>query len=120
SDLVALGVASFGHLSGVQYQNEPHWEPYLAAVEAGRLPIFRGLVPTRRELLLREVVLGLKRGSLDTRRLAAKYGIDPLAEWAAQWKSLAAEGLLVAAAPEPTLTRRGLLEVDALLHRFFD
>ena len=120
SDLVALGVASFGHLSGVHYQNEPHWEPYLAAVEAGRLPIFRGLVPTRRELLLREVVLGLKRGVLDTRRLAAKYGVDPLAEWAAPWESLAAEGMLVAAAPEPTLTREGLLKVDALLHRFFD
>jgi oxygen-independent coproporphyrinogen-3 oxidase len=120
SDLVALGVASFGHLSGVHYQNEPNWEPYLTAVEVGRLPIARGLVPTRRDLLLREVVLGLKRGALDTRRLAAKYGIDPLAEWAAQWSSLAAEGVLAASAPEPTLTRDGLLKVDALLHRFFD
>jgi oxygen-independent coproporphyrinogen-3 oxidase len=95
SDLVALGVASFGHLSGVHYQNEPNWEPYLTAVESGRLPIARGLVPTRRDLLLREVVLGLKRGALDTRRLAAKYGIDPLTEWAKQWDSLAAEGVLV-------------------------
>ena len=120
SDLVALGVASFGHLSGVHYQNEPNWEPYLTAVESGRLPIARGLVPTRRELLLREVVLGLKRGALDTRRLAAKYGIDPLTEWAKQWDSLAAEGVLAAVPPEPTLTRDGLLKVDALLHRFFD
>jgi len=120
SDLVALGVASFGHLSGVHYQNEPNWEPYLTAVESGRLPIARGLVPTRRDLLLREVVLGLKRGTLDTRRLAAKYGIDPLAEWAQQWGSLAAEGVLAAVAPEPALTRDGLLKVDALLHRFFD
>jgi hypothetical protein len=38
ADLVALGVASFGHLSGMHYQNEPHWEPYLGAVEAGHLP----------------------------------------------------------------------------------
>jgi oxygen-independent coproporphyrinogen-3 oxidase len=120
SDLVALGVASFGHLSGVHYQNEPNWEPYLTAVESGRLPIARGLVPTRRDLLLREVVLGLKRGALDTRRLAAKYGIDPLTEWAKQWDSLAAEGVLAAVVPEPALTRDGLLKVDALLHRFFD
>ncbi len=120
SDLVALGVASFGHLSGVHYQNEPNWEPYLTAVESGRLPIARGLAPTRRDLLLREVVLGLKRGALDTRRLAAKYGIDPLTEWAKQWDSLAAEGVLAAVPPEPTLTRDGLLKVDALLHRFFD
>jgi oxygen-independent coproporphyrinogen-3 oxidase len=104
----------------VHYQNEPNWEPYLTAVESGRLPIARGLVPTRRDLLLREVVLGLKRGALDTRRLAAKYGIDPLTEWAKQWDSLAAEGVLAAVPPEPTLTRDGLLKVDALLHRFFD
>ena len=38
SDLVALGVASFGHLSGVHYQNAPHWDDYLGDVEAGRLP----------------------------------------------------------------------------------
>jgi len=120
SDLLALGVASFGHLSGVHYQNAPHWNDYLLAVENGRLPIARGLVPTRRELLIRELVLGLKRGWLDTGRLAAKYGIDPLEEWRPQWQALAAEGLLDAVQPQPRLSRRGLLEVDSLLTRFFD
>jgi hypothetical protein len=70
--------------------------------------------------LLREVVLGLKRGSLDARRLAAKYGIDPLVEWGAVWESLAADGWLEAVRPRPVLTRAGLLRVDALLHRFFE
>ncbi len=120
SDLVALGVASFGHLSGVHYQNATHWGEYLAAVEAGRLPLTRGLVPTRRELLLREVVLGLKRGSLEVERLAEKYGLDPLAEWAAQWASLEQEGWLESRTPRPVLNRAGLLRVDALLHRFFE
>ena len=120
SDLVALGVASFGHLSGVHYQNAPHWDDYLGDVEAGRLPIARGLVPSPRELLLREVVLGLKRGALDPARLQAKYGIDPLVAWAPQWESLAAEGWLESVRPRPVLTRAGLLRVDALLHRFFE
>ncbi|MEI6239105.1 MAG: coproporphyrinogen-III oxidase family protein [Planctomycetia bacterium] len=120
SDLVALGVASFGHLSGMHYQNATHWDDYLGAVEAGTLPIARGLVPPRRELLLREVVLGLKRGSLDVERLTGKYGIDPLVAWRPQWESLAAEGWLEAVRPRPVLTRAGLLRVDALLHRFFE
>jgi len=120
SDLVALGVASFGHLSGVHYQNATHWDDYLGAVEAGRLPIARGLVPSRRDLVLREVVLGLKRGSLDVGRLAAKYGIDPLVEWGPVWESLAADGWLEAVRPRPVLTRAGLLRVDTLLHRFFE
>ena len=120
SDLVALGVASFGHLSGVHYQNATHWDDYLGAVEAGRLPIARGLVPSSRDLVLREVVLGLKRGSLDVGRLAAKYGIDPLVEWGPVWESLAADGWREAVRPRPVLTRAGLLRVDALLHRFFE
>jgi oxygen-independent coproporphyrinogen-3 oxidase len=116
---VALGVASFGHLSGVHYQNEPHWEPYLAAVEGGRLPIHRGLTPTRRELLVRQLVLQLKRGRLDVARLREKFGVDPLAEWADVWDRLLAEGHLERVAPEPVLTRQGLLQVDSLLPAFF-
>ncbi|MGI9176290.1 MAG: coproporphyrinogen-III oxidase family protein [Pirellulales bacterium] len=120
SDLVALGVASFGHLSGVHYQNEPHWDPYLEAVEAGRLPIHRGLRPSPRELLVREVVLGLKKGRLDASRLARKYGVDPLVEWESVWRQLADEGWLAETRPEPVLTREGLLRVDALLPAFFE
>jgi oxygen-independent coproporphyrinogen-3 oxidase len=119
ADLVALGVASFGHLSGLHYQNEPHWEPYLEAVAAGRLPIHRGLAPTQRELLVREMVLQLKRGRLDTARLRAKFGIDPLVEWADVWARLLAAGHLERVEPQPVLTRRGLLQVDSLLPAFF-
>jgi len=120
SDLVALGVASFGHLSGLHYQNATHWDEYLSAVEQGRLPIHRGLRPTRRELLTRELVLGLKKGVLDTARLERKFGVDPLAEWSETWRALAAEGMLAEVAPRPVLSRRGLLMVDTLLHRFFE
>jgi oxygen-independent coproporphyrinogen-3 oxidase len=120
ADLVALGVASFGHLSGVHYQNEPHWDPYLEAVEAGRLPIHRGLRPTRRELLIRELILGLKKGTLDTRRLAAKYGVDPVVEWGGAWDRLSRDGWLESIAPQPVLSRAGLLRVDSLLPSFFE
>jgi len=117
---VALGVASFGHISGVHYQNATQWDDYLAAVEAGRLPLSRGLAATPRELLIRELVLGLKRGHLDTGRLAGKFGINPLTEWAEQWQRLRAEGYLEEIVTSPVLSRRGLLEIDALLPRFFD
>ena len=120
ADLVALGVASFGHLSGLHYQNEPHWDPYLEAVEAGRLPVYRGLRATRRQLLIRELVLGLKKGTVDTARLAAKYGLDPLVEWAGVWERLTRDGWLEQVAPQPVLSRAGLLRVDALLSAFFE
>ena len=120
SDLVALGVASFGHLSGFHYQNATHWDEYLGAVEAGRLPVVRGLEPTRRELLIRETVLGLKRGRLDVARLREKFGVDPLEEWAEEWRGLVESGDVERLLPEPVLTRQGLLRVDELLPRCFD
>ena len=120
SDLVALGVASFGHLSGIHYQNATHWSDYLDTVEAGRLPIHRGLRPTARELLIREMVLGLKRGSLDRDRLVAKYGVDPLAAWEPVWAGLEREGFIETLFPHPVLSRAGLLRVDEILHRFFE
>ncbi len=120
SDLAALGVASFGHLSGMHYQNDTHWEGYLGDVEAGRLPIRRGLVPTRRELLIRELVLGLKRGRGDVERLRSKFGVDPLAEWADQWRALEEAGHLESLRPQPILSRSGLLQVDALIPAFFE
>jgi oxygen-independent coproporphyrinogen-3 oxidase len=119
ADLAALGVASFGHLSGIHYQNATHWDDYLGDVEAGRLPIRRGLVPTRHELLTRETVLGLKKGRLDVARLREKFGVDVLAEWADQWRALEAAGHLAAREPEPVLSRGGLLQVDSLLPAFF-
>ena len=119
SDLVALGVASFGHLSGFHYQNSSRWDDYLSAVESGSLPLARGLAVSPRERLLRETVLGLKRGWLDVDRLAAKYGEHPLEVWPAVWQSLTRDGFLETARPTPRLSRPGLLQVDALVRRFF-
>jgi len=115
-------VASFGHLSGVHYQNKTHWDDYLADVEAGRLPVQRGLAASPRERLIRELVLSLKRGSIDPSRLLAKFGVDPVAEWGTVWNELAAQGFLEPLAGDgvPRLTRRGLLQVDSLLPRFFE
>jgi oxygen-independent coproporphyrinogen-3 oxidase len=81
ADLAALGVASFGHLSGIHYQNATHWDDYLGDVE--------------------------------------KFGVDVLAEWADQWRTLEAAGHLAAREPEPVLSRGGLLQVDSLLPAFF-
>ena len=38
ADLLALGVACFGHIGGTHYQNHHDFEPYVDAVNAGELP----------------------------------------------------------------------------------
>ena len=119
ADMVGLGVASFGHISGVHMQNLDTFEAYCSAIEAGTIPLARGLRPTPEERMIREFVLQLKLGSIRPSYFAAKYGEDVVARYREQFDELAGEGFLETAPDRVTLTREGLLRVDTLLPRFF-
>ena len=114
SDLLATGIASFGHASGVHYQNLPEWQA------AGKLPLGRGLKPTKHQLLIRELILLLKRGYLDAGYFRKKFDAEVLQEWHDVWKSHAEEGMLTIEGERIELTRKGLLNADALLPPFFE
>jgi oxygen-independent coproporphyrinogen-3 oxidase len=120
SDLLATGIASFGHVSGVHYQNRPEWEDYCGTLEAGQLPLGRGMRLSMRQLLIRELILQLKRGYLDLTYFANKFQCDPLEEWRETWQDYADAGYLDLRGDRVELTRPGLLRVDALLPAFFE
>jgi len=120
ADLLSIGVASFGHLSGVHYQNQHDFQPYLSAVGSGRLPLYRALRPTPDELYTREFMLQLKLGSVSASAFTAKFGTDPRVQFATPLATLRSWGFLVESADRIGLTRDGLLQVDRLLQEFFD
>jgi oxygen-independent coproporphyrinogen-3 oxidase len=113
-------VASFGHVNGVHLQNLDSWETYGAAVDRGELPLARAYRPAADERLIREVVLQLKRGSIDPAYFSAKFGVDVRDRFDDVWRALTADGCLAPAAGDRiSLTRKGLLSVDMLLRQFF-
>jgi oxygen-independent coproporphyrinogen-3 oxidase len=120
SDLLATGVASFGHASGIHYQNLAEWGQYLAELEAGRLPLWRGMRPTAHQLLVRELILQLKTGRLDAEYFRDKFQTEILEHWADVWHQYVAEGLVAINGDAITLTRAGLLRADSLLPAFFE
>ncbi len=120
SDLLATGVASFGHVSGVHYQNAPDWGQYLETLERGELPLVRGLRPTSHQLLVREMILQLKTGELDAGYFRRKFGVEILDEWREAWQEYVADGYLSIDGDRVTLSRAGLLRVDGLLPAFFE
>ncbi len=119
ADLLGLGVASFSHVNGAHFQNQHDFEPYLADLRVGRLPIYRALTPTPEERLIRELVLQLKLGRVNHRRLGAKYGVDVPARFSEAIASLESQGFLRQAGEWLELSRGGLLQVDRLVHEFF-
>ncbi len=120
ADLLATGVASFGHISGVHYQNHPDWTGYLSALEAGRLPLNRAYRPTTTQALIREMVLQLKKGELKKAYFMQKFSVDVVEQWCSVWKSYQADQLLTITEDGIRLTRDGLLRVDSLLPAFFE
>lgn len=127
SDLMATGIASFGHAGGVHYQNVPEWDRYLGMIlDEGRLPLGRAYRPTREQMLIREMILQLKKGWLDLGYFQSKFGVNILERWRAEWEAYARDGYVelpvdqVELGSRIRLTMEGLLRVDGLLPVFFE
>jgi oxygen-independent coproporphyrinogen III oxidase len=119
ADLLSLGVASFGQLSGVHYQNQADIDAYIETVHKGEFPIFRAYPTNEEERFIREFVLTFKLGSLKASYYQNKFGIDVLKRFEPQLSYLQSEGFANIEGDTIHLTQDGLLQIDRLLHAFF-
>jgi oxygen-independent coproporphyrinogen-3 oxidase len=121
SDLLATGIASFGHASGVHYQNLAEWDQYVPSLlEKGELPLGRAYAPTPRQQLIREMILQLKSGRLGIDYFAKKFGVRIDQVWHSVWESYCQEGWAEFLPGRIQLTMEGMLRADALLPAFFE
>ncbi len=121
SDLLATGIASFGHVSGVHYQNKADMNEYKSdLLEKGELPLGRAMRPSKHQLLVREMILLLKKGYLERDYFQNKFGVDIVDHWSEQWQQHVDDGYATIDEQQIKLTRDGLLRVDALLPVFFE
>ncbi len=119
SDLLSLGVASFGHIGGTHYQNQHDFEPYVTRLRQGQLPIWRALTPTVEERLIRELILQLKLGHISRAYFRDKFDVEVTERFAEPMERLKEWGFLRFDGDQVLLDRDGLLQVDRLLHEFF-
>jgi oxygen-independent coproporphyrinogen-3 oxidase len=119
-DMIGLGVSSFSHFGGVNFQNAHNFEEYLRILNEDRLPIYRAVSLTPSQRLIREMVLQLKTGKLDSGYFQQKFGIDVWNEFRPVYEDLLGKSLLERDNGTIALTRRGLLEVDHFLPEFFE
>jgi oxygen-independent coproporphyrinogen-3 oxidase len=119
ADMIGLGVASFSHVGGVHFQNEHDFEPYIAKLHQGTLPIFRALTPSREERMIRELILQMKLGRVHRDYFQSKFGVDIERRFAEPVARLRHRGFLELDPDSLRLNRAGLLQVDRLLYEFF-
>lgn len=120
ADMFGTGVASFGHVNGVHIQNVDTWEQYVEKLSAGELPLGRAFPTNDRQRLIREMILQLKTGRLDTQYFQQKFGVDVTREFADKYKQLESEGWLNVQPATVELTPNGYLQIDRHLPVFFD
>ena len=119
ADLLSLGVSSFGHISGIHYQNEKDIGPYLDRISRHELPIHRSYPMSREELLIREAILQFKLGYHDRGYFQNKYDVDTFEVFADAFETLSKSGLSETDEEQVRLSREGLLQVDSMLEEFF-
>jgi coproporphyrinogen III oxidase-like Fe-S oxidoreductase len=119
-DMIGLGVSSFSHFGGVNFQNAHNFEEYVRLLNEDRLPLFRAVSLTQKQKIIREMILQLKTGSIDTGYFRKKFDVDVWDEFRPVYEDLDARNLLRRNNGDISLTRRGLLEVDHFLLEFFE
>ena len=122
SDLLGIGVSAIGRVGPTYYQNHKQLEDYTAALDAGRLPVARGLELSQDDLVRRAVIQALVcqfRLSIESIELAylidfRKYFAAELAEM----RRLAEEGLVELTPEWIVVTPKGRLLVRVICMAF--
>jgi oxygen-independent coproporphyrinogen-3 oxidase len=121
-DLIGLGLSSIGQVGPTYYQNVKELDRYYAALDAGRLPVLRGVELTPDDLARRAVIQALMchfRVSIESIELS--YLIDFNRHFAAELhmlKKLADEGLVELQPDWIVVTPKGRLLVRAIAMLF--
>ena len=91
SDMIGLGVSAIGRIGPTYYQNRKELDDYYRALDAGRLPVARGLELSQDDLVRRAVIQGLAchfRLSIESIELA--YLVDFASHFAPELRDLKA------------------------------
>ncbi|HVC29667.1 MAG TPA: oxygen-independent coproporphyrinogen III oxidase [Steroidobacteraceae bacterium] len=112
-DLIGLGVSAISHVDDCFSQNHRDLKAWEAALDAGRLPVWRGLAASFDDIVRAEVIQRIMcQGVVDIRAVERRHGIslgNYFAEALAKLAPLEADGLVTMGAHEIRATDRGQL-----------
>ena len=127
SDLVGLGVSAISHIGDSFSQNPRDLPSWQAALDEGRLPVFRGMRMDEDDQLRADLIQQLMcQGEIPVAALERRYGIvfaDYFAAALAKLQPLVADGLVCVEASRIAVTSRGrmlLRNIAMCFDRYLD
>ena len=89
-DLVAMGISAISRVGDCYAQNVRTLDEYYARLDAGQLPVARGIRLTADDIIRRDVINEIIcHGRLDIAPLEKRYGLDFAEYFATEWQALA-------------------------------
>ncbi len=117
-DLIGLGVSAIGHVCNSYYQNAKTLPEYYAALDAGRLPVVRGLTLTTDDLVRRDIIMALMcHGRVEFADVERKHGVrmaEAFADELARLAPMCEDGLVAVEDDAIRVTRSGWYVVRAI------
>ncbi|MDP7349022.1 MAG: hypothetical protein QF735_12340, partial [Phycisphaeraceae bacterium] len=98
---------------------EHHIDPYIEQVQRGEMPIRRAMCINDEEAMIRQFVLQMKLGRVETAPFKQRFGVDLTHRFSDRLREYRDKGWLNFDDVAIELSRDGLLQVDSLLHGFF-
>jgi oxygen-independent coproporphyrinogen-3 oxidase len=118
SDLIGLGCSAIGKIGPTYYQNQKRLDDYYAVLDAGRLPVARGLELTQDDIVRRAVIQALAcHFRLSIESIEDAYLVDFASYFATELKDLRRlqlEGLVDLTDQWISVTPRGRLLVRVI------
>jgi oxygen-independent coproporphyrinogen-3 oxidase len=121
-NVLSFGMSSISQLSNLYAQNEKELKHYYAAIDAGRLPIMRGIELTSEDVLRRDVITEIMCNFVLTKAtINQRYGIDfdtHFAEALAEMTSFTDDGLVELYDDRLVITEAGRLLIRNIAMNF--
>ena len=122
SELLAFGISAIGKVGSAYVQNVKTLDAYYAKLDAGVLPVMRGVTLDDDDVIRRDVIQRIMCDfDLDLAAIGRKYSIDAPAYFAVELASLApltADGLVETSADTIKVTPSGRLLVRNIAMAF--
>lgn len=119
-DEVGFGLTAFSSLVDRFVLNTADFDEYYAKIDAGHLPVNRGLVRSNEDLVRWAVVLPLKNRSIRRRDFTRVTGLDLDSVFTEKFKLLKEAGLVTDTKWGLALTTLGCFFADEVVQQFFE
>ncbi len=119
SEVTGLGISTYNFMNNVQYHNHFGIGRYKTSIDSGRLPIWIGKKLDTKEQISRLMVLGMKRGKINSELFTSKWGPTPEEIFPEIMGKLKDLGLIEIDYPETKLTYLGKLFSEEVAIQFF-